>query len=62
MPSFERECNVCHAKYNEESWRALELVGSQRYDFEADAWEKWELRNCPCGATMARLVASSEDE
>jgi hypothetical protein len=41
----------CGQKFTETQWRALPLVG--KMDYEEDGDKRLELRNCPCGSTIA---------
>lgn len=52
-------CTKCSTPYDAESWAALPYVGEQVFP-EADEYgdaERIELRNCPCGSTLAVVEA-----
>jgi len=51
---------ACHAKIktDRKQWRALTLVGIQRY-VGANQDVIVELRNCTCGSTLGRRVRRS---
>jgi len=51
-----RKVCPCGAVYDTRAWRALTLVGDMRSE-AADALV-YELRNCPCGSTLAALKDS----
>ena len=41
---FEKTCKCCRKTYNRAEWSALKLVGIT---------DGVEMRNCPCGSTLA---------
>lgn len=47
----------CGAAYDERAWGTLTLAGIQ--DAFTDPPSSFELRNCPCGSTIARLDVES---
>ncbi|HEY2509468.1 MAG TPA: hypothetical protein VGI39_01310 [Polyangiaceae bacterium] len=42
----------CGRAYSAETWSALKYVGTSRYPWG----EVQELRDCPCGSTIARVL------
>jgi hypothetical protein len=51
----DKQCHSCNTVYTTEQWLSLALVGYQGDGFGG----RLELRNCPCGDTMA-IVAEPE--
>lgn len=49
--NFPKSCRCCGATYSAERWTALHYVGRNEDDVETI-----EMRNCPCGGTMAIVV------
>lgn len=47
-------CACCHRAYTLDQWEDLPEVGTQSDEVDASGQE-WalELRNCPCGSTLA---------
>jgi hypothetical protein len=47
---MEKKCNKCGKVHNELSWKNLKHIGNQE---GFDDIPSMELRNCPCGSTLA---------
>lgn len=45
-----KQCPCCGSAFTHAEWKALEFVGIQSFDGDP---EELELRNCPCGSTIA---------
>lgn len=51
---------ACGRAFTRADWEQLEFVGVQETDDE-DAHYRTEMRNCPCGSTIAVEVATAND-
>jgi len=54
---FPKKCTLCPRVHDQKSWAQLEYVGTTRDDIE-----ELELRNCPCGTTLAVAVQTFATE
>lgn len=50
---------ACGLMYDEPAWCALPLVGYSDADEDGD--KRIEMRNCPCGSTIAILLPCNHD-
>ena len=48
---FHKVCKTCGTLHTRTSWKRLPLKGRQ-----VDAYCTLELRDCPCGSTLAAIV------
>lgn len=56
-----KEC-ACGAAYTAQAWASLRFVGTVEVPADPDEPEAYalELRNCPCGSTLAQKIIPTE--
>ena len=52
-----KKCNKCKTEYSPEEWKNLRYIGTQEGFDDIPAME---LRNCPCGSTLAKPVTEGK--
>ena len=57
MSELPKRCGCCGHEYTPAAWGRLPLVGVQ----PVPGWPSIELRNCPCGTTLAVELSDPGD-
>ena len=53
VSKFPKTCGRCASSFTPAAWRALELKGYAGYFFAGGKQYACEMRQCPCGNTLA---------